>query len=134
MAGQSQVNEVQTALFQYLTDLNESPTLFPSAEKEKVFMQVLSSQTDNTKTSNRYIHYFSLIYSSKQILAELQNKVEKLSNVMTSTDCPLNEHMTNFRVAFVRNDGITTNIEMIKDTPFYTVTIDLEIVTEPTNE
>ena len=126
----SQLNNLQIALFQYLKSKGEQTTLFADERTDKAFIQILSSQSDDTKTATRFSHYFSVTFTSADNLALVQQKAEDLVSELRSIECPLNDFMTDTTVELVRNDGITINIEKIEEETFYTITCDLEITTE----
>ena len=125
----SQLNNLQASLFQYLKSTGEQATLFADERTDKAFIQVLSSQSDDTKASRRFIHYFSVTFTSADNLALVQQKAEDLVNDLRSVECPLNAFMTDTTVELVRNDGITINIEKVEEETFYIITCDLEITT-----
>ena len=125
----SQLNNLQASLFQYLKSKGEQATLFADERTDKAFVQVLSSQSDDTKTSRRFIHYFSVTFTSADNLALVQQKAEDLVNDLRSVKCPLNAFMTDTTVELVRNDGISINIEKVEEETFYTIICDLEITT-----
>lgn len=127
----SQLNETQIAIFSYLKSLNLKPSLFANDEKEKVLVQVLNSNSDNTKDLVRFKHYFSLTFSSTKALALTQEQAEKVSTELMGQNCPLNNYMSETYVALVANDGISIFIDSINGEILYKVTLDLEITTEP---